>query len=170
MSAYRDRFCSALATKLWSQHFAEECIKDVEKCLEEEISPFEGKFDTLLAETIAIYTGSAIGTAQKAVKYARKRARINEVVVDNALTIMSLYVETARKVGYSAAEINEMEFDCTKITVAPSIKERIFAWLAARGAVDSMGGSLWVCYGPKVDENLEKDHVCIQDEFFIFRR
>lgn len=158
MSAYRDRFCNALATKLYSQHFAEECIKDVEKHLEEEISPFEGKFDTLLAETIAIYTGSAIGTAQKAVKYARKRARINE----------SLYMETARKVGYSEAEINEMEFDCTKITVAPSIKERIFAWLAARGAVDSMGGSLWVCHGPKVDENLKENHVCIQDGFFIF--
>lgn len=166
---YRDRFCNALTKKLGYSvsDFVEECIKDVENHLEKPLTPAEGKFDDLLAESIAIFARITIGTAQKAVKYAKGKARVSEVVVDDTTDIFSLYKKVAQMTGYSETEIQTMKFDCWYIDVAANIQDRIFSAMRNEGFSDFQLNAVWIDCGPKVDRNLEDDHVHIREGFFI---
>lgn len=79
-------------------------------------------------------------------------------------SIPDLFRQVALLAGYSLD--GKYTFDCAKIEVARSIKDMIFAEMADEGASNLSMGMLWVCYGPKVVDDLKDGQVRVQPGFF----
>lgn len=79
--------------------------------------------------------------------------------------IPDLFGQSALLAGYSPD--GEYAFDCTKIEVARSVKDAVFAAMAENGKSELSMGMLWTCYGPKVADDLKDRQVRIQPGFFV---
>lgn len=78
--------------------------------------------------------------------------------------IKQLYDIVAQALGYEDTE--NLHYDCAHINVAPNIAENVFAHMKEKEDLEAMErGMLWVCFGPKTDENLKDDEVMVDDDF-----
>lgn len=79
-------------------------------------------------------------------------------------SIKQLYDVVAQALGYEDTE--NLHYDCRSINVAPNIADNVFAHMTEEEGIDAMErGMLWVCFGPKADENLKDDEVMVDDDF-----
>ena len=79
--------------------------------------------------------------------------------------IQQFYDNVAMKLGYNVDKVN---YDCTKLKVSNKIFDEIYEFYKVTQAIgmDSMG-MMWVCYGPKCDDELKEYEIDIEDGFII---
>ena len=84
-------------------------------------------------------------------------------ILASPMTIVDLYDLVAIKLGYNH---NACTYDCRKIEVAPNFADAIekfyeknFSDYKFRFGMD------WVCFGPKVNEDLPDDTIEVEDGF-----
>ena len=78
--------------------------------------------------------------------------------------IKQLYDKVAQALGYEDTE--NLHYDCAYINVAPNIADNVLAYMKEEEKFEAMErGMLWVCFGPKADENLKDDVIMVDDGF-----
>lgn len=78
--------------------------------------------------------------------------------------IVSFYNAIAEQLGYDKDKVH---YDCTKIEVSEARQEAIEKYYEESGFTDwrTAFGMHWVCYGPKVNYDLQGDEVKIGEKF-----
>lgn len=61
----------------------------------------------------------------------------------------------------------DVRYDCRKVNVAKNIQENIFDYYKKLGTSASDMGMLWICYGPKVNEDLKQDEVELEEGWYM---
>lgn len=92
-------------------------------------------------------------------------------IVSGPMSITDLYDIVAIKMGEDPDEVHG--YDCTKINVAQNIFDDVYRWyqMNVKGDISDIKqkfGMEWLCYGPKVDDELPDNCVVIEDDFMSF--
>lgn len=80
-------------------------------------------------------------------------------------SISQVYQNAADRLGITVAD--DEVFDCTKITVSKEIQEEIFQYYKEHNYDAENIGMLWVCVGPKTDDNLGEYEMEVSDGWIV---
>ena len=82
----------------------------------------------------------------------------------NVEGIMDFYNAIAEQLGYDKDKVH---YDCTKIEVSEARQEAVEEYYKANDSTDweLAFGMHWVCYGPKVNHDLQGDEIEIGEKF-----